>query len=88
MEKTKTSSSSSPSDNKYKLCRWRQCAKRNLKDVVSCLEHKSKHPCIQAVESCSNSGGCIGYENPFHKHSLTKEAVMKYLQIEQKKTHW
>ena len=68
MEKTKTFSLSSPSDNKNKLCRCGQGAKRKLKDVVSCLEYKSKCPCLQAVKSCSNSCGCIGCENPFGKN--------------------
>ena len=40
---------------------------RCKKDVVSCLEYKSKCPCLQAVKSCNNSCGCIGCENPFGK---------------------
>ena len=45
-----------------------QGAKRKLKSVVSCLEYKSKCPCLQAVKPCSNSCGSIGCENPFGKN--------------------
>ena len=62
--KTKRSSSS-PSDNKSRLCRCGQGVKRKLKHVVFCLEYKSKCSCLQAFTSCSNSSGCIGYESPF-----------------------
>ena len=62
--KTKRSSSS-PSDNKNKLCRRGQGVKRKLKHVVFCLEYKSKYSCLQAFKSCSNSYGCIGCESPF-----------------------
>ena len=62
--KTKRSSSS-PSDNKNKLCRCGQGVKRKLKHVVFCLEYKSKCSCLQAFKSCSNSYGCIGCESSF-----------------------
>ena len=68
MERTKTSPLSSHSDNKSKLCRCGQGAERKLKDVVSCLECKSKCLCLQAVNSCSNSCGCIGCESLFGKN--------------------
>ena len=62
--KTKRSSSS-PSDNKNKLCRCGQGVKRKLKHVVFCLEYKSKCSRLQAFKSCSNSYGCIGCESLF-----------------------
>ena len=61
-------SSSSPSDNKNKLCRCGQGVKRKLKHVVFCLEYKSKCSCLQAFMSYSNSYGCIGCERPFGKN--------------------
>ena len=67
IKKMKTSSSS-PSDNKNKLCRCGQGVRRKLKHVVFCLEYKSKCPCLQAFKSCSNSCGCIGCESSFRKN--------------------
>ena len=69
MEKTKISSSPSPSDNKNKLGRCGQGTKRKLKDLVSCLEYQSKCSCLlQTAKSCCNSCGCIGCENFFGKN--------------------
>ena len=39
-----------------------------MKDVVSCLEYKSKCLCLQAVKSCSSSCGCVGCESLFGKN--------------------